>query len=442
MTDELIKSEPQKMNKQKFSWKNKLFFKNKISAKTFLILGDAEWKKFKRNPLSLIGLAIIILATVVSILGYLITPDPTPFANDQKPELHTKPMGFTIKMLKVKKNDFTNEKQNIFEIMLFGKNLDYTSHPIYYYFFHDQYVTIEGYTGSNPNKGIKVSFNIADVLYSIDTKLPIRFDKENGLLTFYTTDGTKVQESIFSLRKKVQEQAIFYRTYWLGTDVAGRDMLSRLLIGTRISLSVGVVSVIISVFIGILLGAIAGYFRGKTDDIIMWIINVVWSIPTLLLVIAITLVLGKGIIQVFIAVGLTMWVDVARVVRGQVLSLREKDFIEASRALGFTNGRIILRHILPNIIGPVIVIAASNFATAILTEAGLSFLGIGAQPPTPSWGEMINTHRGYILVDKAYLAFIPGVTIMILVFAFMLVGNGLRDALDSRLNDEAPPIMQ
>ncbi|GIV26675.1 MAG: hypothetical protein KatS3mg027_0489 [Bacteroidia bacterium] len=441
MTEELVEQKDtnskQHQSKRFFSFLKK----RKGGEKRFLLLGEKEWKKFRKNPFSVIGLGIIVLATVISILGYLITPDPTPFANDQKPELHTKPPGFTIRMLKVRKNDF-KPNNNFLKTMLFGKTLDYTTHPIYYYFFQGQYVTIEGYTGSNPNKGIKMSFNIADVLYPIDTKLPIKFDEENGLLTFYTVDGVKVQESILSLRKKVQQEAIISKTFWLGTDVAGRDMLSRLLIGTRISLSVGFVSVIISIFIGILLGSVAGYFRGKTDDIIMWIINVVWSIPTLLLVIAITLVLGKGIVQVFIAVGLTMWVDVARVVRGQVLSLREKEFIEASRALGFTNSRIIIRHILPNIIGPVIVIAASNFATAILTEAGLSFLGIGAQPPTPSWGEMINTHRGYILVDKAYLAFVPGVAIMLLVFAFMLVGNGLRDALDSRLSDEAPPIMQ
>ncbi len=448
MTEELLENNTQKQQ----SPKKKMFFNflsrkkrnqliNYIEERRFFVLKNTEWKRFKRNSLSIVGLFIIGIAIITSIMGYLITPDPTPYANDQKPELHTKPPGFKVKMIKVKKNDFESNN-NFINTMLFGKTLDYTSYPIYYYFFHDQYVTIEGYTGSMPNNGMKISFNIADVLYSIDTKLPIKYDQENGLLTFYTVDGVKIQESITSLRKKVQKEAIFYRTYWLGTDIGGRDLLSRLLIGTRISLSVGFVSVIISIIIGVLLGAVAGYYRGKTDDIIMWFINVVWSIPTLLLVIAITLVLGKGIVQVFIAVGLTMWVDVARVVRGQILSLREKEFIEAARALGFTNSRIILRHILPNIIGPVIVIAASNFATAILTEAGLSFLGIGAQPPTPSWGEMINAHRGYILVDKAYLAFIPGLAIMLLVFAFMLVGNGLRDALDSRISDENAPIMQ
>ena len=210
------------------------------------------------------------------------------------------------------------------------------------------------------------------------------------------------------------------------------------MIGTRISLTVGLVSVIISLFIGIFLGDIAGYYRGTTDTVIMWLINVVWSIPTLLLVIAITLVLGKGIMQVFIAVGLTMWVEVARVVRGQILSIREKEFVDAGRALGFKNMRIITRHVLSNVMGPVVVMAASNFASAILTEAGLSFLGIGAQPPVPSWGEMSNAHYGYLLLGKAYLAIVPGIATAILVLSFMLVGNGLRDALDTRNLDDKP----
>ena len=174
----------------------------------------------------------------------------------------------------------------------------------------------------------------------------------------------------------------------------------------------------------------AGYFRGYIDSIIMWFVNVVWSIPTLLMVIAITLALGKGFWQIFIAVGLTMWVEVARIVRGQVISVRELEYIEAGKALGYNSFRIIFKHILPNIIGPLIVVSAANFASAILIEAGLSFLGIGVQPPMPSWGGMIKDHYAYIIMDKAYLAIIPGIFLMFTVLAFMLLGNGIRDAFD------------
>ncbi len=203
-----------------------------------------------------------------------------------------------------------------------------------------------------------------------------------------------------------------------------------MVLGARVSLSVGLIAVLISLLIGITLGMIAGFFGGRTDQVIMWLISVVWSIPTLLMVIAISLALGKGFWQVFVAIGLTMWVDVARVVRGQVISLREKEFIEATRALGFSPPRIMFRHLLPNVTGPVVVIAAANFASAILMEAGLSFLGIGVQPPIPSWGGMIKDHYGFIIVDKAYLAILPGLAIMLMVLAFMLMGNGLRDATD------------
>ena len=200
--------------------------------------------------------------------------------------------------------------------------------------------------------------------------------------------------------------------------------------GTRVSLSVGLIAIIISLTIGIALGAIAGYFRGWIDDVIMWLINIIWSIPTLLLVFAITLLLGKGFWQVFIAVGLTMWVSVARIVRGQVLSVRELEYVEAAKALGFTDGRIIFRHILPNILGPVLVVAASNFASAIVIEAGLSFLGVGVQPPQPSWGLMIKENYNFIITHNPMLALAPGFAIMLLVLAFNLLGNGLRDALN------------
>ena len=203
--------------------------------------------------------------------------------------------------------------------------------------------------------------------------------------------------------------------------------------GTIVSLSVGLIAVLISLIIGLFFGSIAGYFKGWIDDLIMWFINLVWSIPGLLLVISLTLIIGKGFTTIFFAVGLTMWVELARIVRGQILSIREKEFIIASRALGYSNFRIIWRHIFPNILGPVIVICASNFAAAILIEAGLSFLGIGVQIPMPSWGFMIEQHKGLIMdADKAYLALLPGLAIIILVFAFMTLGIGLRDALDNR----------
>lgn len=384
------------------------------------------------------GLVLIILATTISILGFLITPDSSPYANDQKPELHIKKPGFQAQMLLTKKNELTH-KDGWFYRMIFGEISDYTQLPAYTYSFKGFDIVIEEFTGNEPNNGNKVPYNLADVVYDINNNYPIVNDSATNQIEFYQlSTGEKLKVNVADLQKIVTEEHIKNKHFLLGTDLAGRDLLSRLMIGTRISLSVGFISVIISIVIGILLGALAGYFRGWLDDAIMWLINVVWSIPTLLLVIAITLVLGKGILQVFIAVGLTMWVDVARLIRGQILSIREKEFVEAGRALGFKNMRIILRHILPNVMGPVIVIAASNFAAAILTEAGLSFLGIGAQPPTPSWGEMINAHRGYVLVDAAYLAFVPGLAIMVLVLAFMLVGNGLRDALDSKSLDSKP----
>ncbi len=220
------------------------------------------------------------------------------------------------------------------------------------------------------------------------------------------------------------------KTYYFGTDKYGRDLYSRIIYGSRISLSVGFIAVLISLIIGVFLGSLSGYYGGKVDDFIMWIVNVVWSIPTLLMVIAITLALGKGFWQVFIAVGLTMWVEVARIVRGEFISHRNREYVEAGKVLAFSNFRIIFRHILPNVLAPIIVISAANFAAAILIESGLSFLGLGAQPPIPTWGGIIKDHYHYIIMDKAYLAIIPGIFIMLSVLSFMLLGNGLRSALD------------
>jgi peptide/nickel transport system permease protein len=394
------------------------------------------WQRLKKNKLSIFGLIVIVLCMIVAILGFAITPDATPDANDQLLELSKKPPGFEIKMLRIRKNE-PSHAVNFFTKMIYGEVSDFRSIPFSDYHFEGNDIVVREFTGDEKRQGTDFRYNLADAVYAIDYNTPIENNLQKGYIEFYEFGSdTKIRKTVVELRAEVLKNYIVKRKYILGTDPAGRDLLSRLIIGTRVSFSVGFVSVFISVVIGILMGALAGFFRGRVDNVIIWIINVVWSIPTLLLVIAITLALGKGFWQVFVAVGLTMWVEVARVIRGQVMSLREKEFIEAGRALGFTNYRIIMRHVLPNVMGPVIVISAANFASAILIEAGLSFLGIGAQPPTASWGAMINAHRGYIIGDSPYLAFLPGMAIMVMVLAFVLLGNGLRDSLDTKSLDD------
>jgi peptide/nickel transport system permease protein len=399
-------------------------------------LSKIAWQRLKKNNLSIFGLALISIAILVALLGPNIRPDNSPKANDQTLELTTKKPGFSINLLKVKKNKLA-EKTSWWKKFIEGTESQYQNIPIYDYSFEGQKIIIEKYTGGDVNNGQIVKFDLADVVYALKQA---NINDSNGNSEFYTFDEGKKIISIEELQKIVEKKHIISKTYYLGTDKYGRDLLSRLMAGTWISLSVGFISVFISLVIGITMGAVGGYFRGWVDDIIIWVINVVWSIPTLLLVIAITLALGKGHWQVFIAVGLTMWVEVARVVRGQVLSLREKEFVEAGKALGFRNSRIIFHHIIPNVLGPVIVISAINFAAAILVEAGLSFIGIGAQPPQATWGKIIAEHKGYIITGNAYLAALPGIAIVLMVLAFILVGNGLRDALDSKTVDDLPVV--
>jgi len=326
-------------------------------------------------------------------------------------------------MLLVKKNE-TETKSNFLQEMFFGKRNPYSPFPISSYHFTEDEIIVKLFDSGNA--GLEESFNLANVVYAIEGEP----DFQTGNVEFKNLKGEIQEVSISELETTIKEKQIVKKTFWLGTDQFGRDLLSRLMIGTRVSLSVGFISVAISLLIGILLGSLSGFFRGRTDDIIMWFINVVWSIPTLLLVIAITFALGRGFWQIFIAVGLTMWVEVARIVRGQIISIREKEFVEAGFALGYSNYRIITKHILPNVLSPVIVISAANFASAILIEAGLSFLGIGVQPPMPSWGGMIKEYYSFIILDSAYLAIAPGIAIIIMVLAFMTLGNALRDALD------------
>lgn len=404
-----------------------------------LSLGSITWRKFTQNSLAMFGLVLIAIAVIVSFLGSLIRPDGTHNANDIVLAIKKQSPGFTITLLNIRKNKLI--EQDIFwnRMLNGGKEKAHTTIPIWSYEFRGSSMIVEEFNGNNDKKKGKIRvYSVEDVVYPLEKAPSLSIPgrefpgDEHRKINFTLIGGQELESSIGAIREKIQRQGIEKRTFWLGTDQFGRDMLSRLMAGTIISLSVGFIAVFISLIIGIFLGAIAGYYRGWVDDSVMWLINVVWSIPTLLLIIAITFVLGKGFWQIFVAVGLTMWVEVARVVRGQVMSLREKEYVEAGKALGYRHRRIIYRHILPNITGPVIVISAANFGYAILMEAGLSFLGIGLQPPMTSWGRMIKEHYGFIMTDGAYLAISPGLAIMLLVLAFMLVGNGLRDALDTK----------
>lgn len=399
------------------------------------------WRKLKKNRPAMIGLFVIVLAVIISVLGANIRPDSTPDSNNQNSPISRKVPGFSVQQLLITVNK-EHEDVGFFGKLFFGgEESIYKNYPLYNYRFEGADIIIEEYSGFEQSDDYTPQYHaypIADVLYplSIDRKENYKLNL-NGTMTIWLIDGTEITRNVQDMREDVKGNHVITETFILGTDTLGRDMLSRLMAGTIISLSVGLISVAIALIIGLLLGALAGYYRGWVDDVIMWFINMVWSIPGLLLIISMTLVLGKGFTTIFIAVGLTMWVELARVVRGQILSIREKEYIEAGRALGYSNARIIWKHVLPNTVGPVIVISASNFASAILIEAGLSFLGIGAQMPMASWGKMIEQHNTYFdSPDKAYLAILPGMCIIILVFAFMLLGNGLRDALDTKTVDD------
>lgn len=389
------------------------------------------WIRLLKNKPAIISLVIICIAVVLAIIGPSIASDKTPDADDQVLQLANMNPGFTTKMLLVQKNREENPTSFLKRVFT-GKDNPNEMLPIVSYSFDSTNIILQTYEGEGRGS-LQKSIPIVDVCEALSITQP-EIQYQGKQATFTDFKEQKHSIDIEKLKKEIANERVINKTYHLGTDGYGRDILSRLLFGVRVSLSVGLVAVLISLTIGIFMGSIAGFYRGTVDNVIMWFINVIWAIPTILLAMAIRFAIGDKIpsfLAIFIAVGLSMWVEVARIVRGQVMSVREMEYVQAARGLGYQNGRIILKHILPNIIGPIMVVAASDFASAILIEAGLSFVGIGVKPPTPSWGTMLNDHRAYLLTpDKAFLALAPGICIMVMVLTFNLLGNGLRDAFD------------
>lgn len=367
------------------------------------------WQRLRRHRPAMAGLSFIALVAAVAVLGYLITPDNSPQANYQFPELALQDPGFSVPVLRLPRQTEAF-RRGLLRRMLSGQPPRHRWIPLQGYRFRGDSLFLQPWQREG-SAGDEQAFHLLQ-------------------LTGRGVPRPLSEAEREELQQSVEKEHFSHRRFLLGTDKFGRCFLSRLIIGARISLAVGLIAVLISLSIGLLLGALAGYYGGRTDDAILLLINTVWSIPTLLLVFAIVLALGRHPWNVYAAIGLTMWVDVARLVRGQVMEMRTQPFVEAGRSMGFHSGRILLRHILPNIVGPLLVVTAANFAMAILIEAGLSYLGFGIQPPQPSWGNMLNENYGFALSGKPFLALTPALAIMLLVLAFNLLGNGLRDVVD------------
>lgn len=382
--------------------------------------------QLKKSKLFLAGATLCGILVIVGVLGYAITADPTPNANQIVPEWSNLAPGTTVYYAQESSPESTphgsevdnasaSENSNSPEASNPSPSQNSTETPSYLY-----------WALGNPNTPKIIPYQAKS---NVD---PSAINPERNHKSSNPSDSP---ESINGNLGNDDKTAYHSRTFWLGSDRFGRDILSRMIIGARISLSIGFFAMIASLLIGVVIGISSGYYGGKIDALFSWLITVFWSVPTLLIALGLSMVFGKGYYQVLLATALSTWVEVARVVRGQTLQLKQREFILAAKITGFSNARIMFKHILPNLKGSLTVLATTNFASAILLEAGLGFLGLGVAPPTPSWGMMVKENLGYLVLDNSYLALVPGIAIMILVMAFNLMSMGLRDALDPYTKD-------
>lgn len=360
---------------------------------------------------------------LMAFFNALIRPDKSPLANEQHLEIaKLKPLS-KVSFLKVMKNNVGSAEGEATYALIPYTSIDFQEKRVK--------VKIKNTNGVEEFR----FFAFIDVFYSVDSRLlAAAFRSTSDEFAFVDKLGVERNIRFSQLSDSIRSEATMDKVFLLGTDQYGRDMLSRLLAGTTISLGVGLLSVMMALLLGLVIGTISGYAGGMLDQVLSWLMNVFYSIPAILVVIGITLALGSGMSGVIIGIGFVLWVEMARVIRGEVISIRQKEYIKASRLMGLSNVRILFKHVLPNLSGPIIILSAGNFADAILMEAGLSFLGIGIQPPKPSWGGMIRELYGYIITDGAFLAVIPGIAIFTMVLAFLIVSNGLKKALDSNIS--------
>lgn len=389
------------------------------------------FRQYTRELPRTIALIFIAACTFMAIFAYLITNDKTPDVNEQISGIGLKQPGFKVTLLAFPKVGVAG-KPSFLGFLLNGREDDYRYVAVSDYRIDGDSLQYSPYDEGAPAGGLPVT-TIHKVKWLLGDEV-MNINKSGQQFTITMEDGRQIHLSETEVDSQLQQICIVKRTYLLGTDLFGRSLLDRIILGIRYSLFIGFLAVLLSITIGTVIGMISGYFGGKTDDILSYLMNVAWSIPTLILVFAIVLVTGRGIQNIFIAVGLTMWVDAARLVRGQVLSLKKEKYVEAARTMGMSTSRILFRHILPNMLGPLIVIAVSNFASAIIVESGLSYLGFGIQPPTPSLGSILSENYGFILTGKPMLAIIPVIILLLLVLSFNLVGNGVRDIFDVKSN--------